>query len=219
MADFRGQFEKVRAQAILGRAHLQLWKDLGKRLNSVPSKTLIALIAPAFFGMMLEAHLNTSVLCAAKIFDRHRDSLNVRTILARAAAEKGSVPASAAKMLADNPRDAGARLPGIESVLEAIKTRRDKILAHLDRDLVAKPEEVVKKSQLTVDELENVFSVAERILNGVSAPYWGFAGVFESSVLTTSRGPWTTSKVVGKVIWKSSRRNSATHLSLDQSAV
>jgi hypothetical protein len=38
--------------------------------------------------------------------------------------------------------------------------------------VVSRPEEIARQSQITVDDLQNVFVVAWRILNGVSIPYW-----------------------------------------------
>ena len=90
LADFRGEFERVRNQVVMGNAHLELWRSLSNRLGS-DQKRLAANAAPTFFGMTLESHLNTAILHAARIFDTHRDSLNIKKILKRADADKGSL--------------------------------------------------------------------------------------------------------------------------------
>jgi AbiU2 len=73
-----------------------------------------------------------------------------------------------AKELEENLREANEKLPQLKSALDAVRTRRNKILAHLDPMVVSKPDEVAKKSELTVDELHEIFVVAWEILNDVS---------------------------------------------------
>jgi hypothetical protein len=100
MAGFREEFERVRNQVVMGNAHLELWRSLSKRLGSDP-KRLAANASPTFFGMTLESHLNTAILHAARIFDTHRGSLNIHTILKRADAGKTSLSPEAAKSLSE----------------------------------------------------------------------------------------------------------------------
>jgi AbiU2 len=110
MAKFREEFERVRAQVVMGNAHLELWTNLSKRLGKDP-KRLAANAAPTFFGMTLESHLNTAILHAARIFDTHRDSLNIRRILKRAHVGKGSLSVKVAKELEVSLRKANKKLP------------------------------------------------------------------------------------------------------------
>jgi len=151
--------------------HLELWRSLSKRLFADP-KRLVANVAPAFFGMTLEAHLNTAILHAARIFDTHKGMLNLEKILRRANANKGTLSPESANDLRDNLREARAKLPKLKSTLEAVSIRRNKTLAHLDPKVVSKPEEIEKKSEITVDQLEKLFTTAWEILNRVSVPYW-----------------------------------------------
>jgi AbiU2 len=173
LAGFREEFERVRNQVVMGNAHLELWRSLSKRLGSDP-KRLAANASPTFFGMTLESHLNTAILHAARIFDTHKDSLNIHTILKRANADKGTLSPEVAKGLSEGLRDVKTKLPKLESALKAVRTRRNKTLAHLDPMVVSKPDEVAQNSEITVEELRKIFVVAWNILNEVSVPYWTF---------------------------------------------
>jgi hypothetical protein len=174
LARFRGEFERVRNQVLMGNAHLELWLRLSKRLGSDP-KRLAANAAPTFFGMTLESHLNTAFLYAARIFDTHRDALTLRTILVRASNNRGSLSAVAAVEIDAHIKNSEGKFTELEASLRAVRTRRDKVLAHLDPKVLSEPDEVAKESEITVDELQKIFVVAWEILNGVSDPYWGLS--------------------------------------------
>jgi hypothetical protein len=171
--DFRKAFDRVRNQVVMGNAHLDLWKGLSRRLGD--EKRLVVNTAPTFFGLTLESHLNAAFLYAAKVFDTHRSSLTLRAILRYAEANKGGLSAEASREVERIARESDAELTKLESSLKAVRTRRNKLIAHLDPAVVSKPGEIAKQSQLTVDDLQNVFVVAWRILNGVSVPYWEFS--------------------------------------------
>lgn len=171
LAAFRVEFERVRNQVLMGNAHLELWRNLSKRLGSDP-KRLAANASPTFFGMTLESHLNTTILHAARIFDTHPDSLNIHTILKRADTDKGSLSPEAAETLTEGLQVAKIELPKLESALKAVRTRRNKTLAHLDPMVVSRPDEVAKNSEITVQDLRKIFVVAWDILNEVSVHYW-----------------------------------------------
>jgi hypothetical protein len=132
--------------------------------------------APTFFGMTLEAHLNAAFLYAAKIFDTHRGSLTLRAILKYADANKGDLPAERSAEVQRIVRESDAEITKLESSLKAVRIRRNKLLAHLDPVVVSKPQEVAQQSQITVDELQEIFAVAWKVLNGVSVPYWELSG-------------------------------------------
>jgi hypothetical protein len=174
MADFREQFDRVINLVVMGNAHLTLWKGLSDRLRGDP-KQLVSNVAPTFFGMTLESHLSTAFLYAAKIFDGHRDSLNIEYVLRRAEAERRSLPQNAVKPLEESLLAAKNKMPELKSALEAVRTRRDKVLAHLDKEVVSKPSQVAQDSEITVSELQKIFDYAWEILNGVSAFYWSFS--------------------------------------------
>ena len=171
MTNFREQFDIVKMQVVMGKAHLALWKNLSKRLGSDPKGTVIS-VAPTFFGMTLEAHLNTAILHAARIFDTHRDSLNIQKLLNRADSEQGTLSQDQRKVLAEAVAEGNARLLNLEPVRNAVNTRRSKTLAHLDPKIVSNPIEVVKQSEITVADLDGIFDSAWQVLNGISAVYW-----------------------------------------------
>jgi hypothetical protein len=128
--------------------------------------------APTFFGLTLEAHLNAAFLYAAKIFDTHRSSLTLRAILKYAEANKDSLPAEKLAEVQRIVRESDTEITQLESSLRAVRIRRNKLLVHLDPVVASKPQEVAKQSQITVDDLQEIFVVAWQVLNTVSVLYW-----------------------------------------------
>ena len=175
VTDFHQAFERVRNQVIMGNAHLHLWKGLSRRLRTEPPQ-LLANTAPTFFGLTLESHLDAAFLYAAKVFDTHRKPLTLWTILRDAQANIGSLSPEASNELSQVLLESDTKLVKLESSLKAVRIRRNKVIAHLDLDAVRNPDKVTKRSQISVDDLKNIFEVALEILNGVSGPYWGLYG-------------------------------------------
>ena len=177
MPELRKVFESVREQVIIGNAHLAIWKGLGKRIGG--PKNIVANTAPTFFGMTLDAHLNAAFLYVAKAFDTHSDAMSIRTVLNKARHDARSLPPETAKTLRQRVDNAETRLQALTSTLNAVRTRRDNVLAHLDRKVITNPEKISKESEITVKELEGLFLAAWEILNEVSSTFWNVVDVLD----------------------------------------
>jgi hypothetical protein len=170
MAEFKGIFEKVRDLALYGDAHLRIWEGLAKEISK--DNFLVGNTAPTFFGLTLEAHLDRALLNAAKTFDRHRDALNLRKVLNCASEHKRTLTGERQKALTKFFPNAEYQLQEIETKLSAIQTRRDKVIAHLDRKAVSDPQKVIAESQVTLADLKKVYAVAWSIIQEVSTIFW-----------------------------------------------
>jgi AbiU2 len=170
MAEFKSIFEKVRDLILYGDAHLRIWEGLAKEIGQ--ENFLVGNTAPTFFGLTLEAHLDRALLNIAKSFDGHRDSLCLRKVLNCAGDNKRNLSREKQKRLTEFIPEAERRIGEIESTLSAIQTRRDKIIAHLDRKMVSDPQKVIADSQVTLEELKRVYVVAWRIIQVVSTICW-----------------------------------------------
>jgi hypothetical protein len=170
MAEFKGIFERVRDLVLYGDAHLRIWEGLAKEISE--DNFLVGNTAPTFFGLTLEAHLDRALLNAAKTFDAHKDALNLRKILNCAGENKRTLSGENQKRLTEFFPKAERQLSEIASSLSAIQTRRDKIIAHLDRKAVSDPQNVIAESRITLDELKKVHDTAWKIIQEVSTIFW-----------------------------------------------
>lgn len=170
MAEFKRIFEHVRDLVLYGDAHLRIWEGLAKEIGR--DNFLVGNTAPTFFGLTLEAHLDRALLNAAKTFDGHRDAMNLRKILNCAGENKRDLSEENQKRLTKFFPQAERQIGAIESTLSAIQTRRDKIIAHLDRKTVSDPQKVIADSQVTLDDLKKVYGVAWKIIQEVSTIFW-----------------------------------------------
>jgi len=177
MPDFRNVFERVQNQVIIGNAHLSLWKRLGKRISGL--NNIVANTAPTFLGMTLDAHLCAAFLYAARVFDTHHDALTIHTILRKAGHEMGTLSPKTQKVVRGNLSSAKTKLLALQAIVDSVRTRRDKVLAHLDLKVITHPDEVTRESQISVKELENLFRAAWEILNEISGSFWEITSILD----------------------------------------
>lgn len=170
MAEFRSIFEKIRDLVLQGDAHLRIWQGLAEEISR--DNFLIGNTAPTFFGLTLEAHLERALLNAAKTFDSHKDSLSLGKVLNCAGQNKRVLEEENQKKLARFLPEAERQIGEVESNLSAIQTRRDKIIAHLDRKVASDPQSVIAESNVTLDELKKVYEVAWKIIQEISEIFW-----------------------------------------------
>lgn len=170
MAEFKRIFEHVRDLVLYGDAHLRIWEGLAKEISR--DSFLVGNTAPTFFGLTLEAHLDRALLNAAKTFDRHKDALHLRKVLNCAGENKRSLSGENQKTLTEFFPEAKLQIEKIESTLSAIQTRRDKVIAHLDRKTVSDPQKVIADSQVTLNDLKKVYVVAWNIIQELSTIFW-----------------------------------------------
>jgi hypothetical protein len=172
---FQRVFDQVRDVVIKGQAHLDLWQGLSKR---VTQDRFVSDTAPTFFSLTLDAHLDAALLAAAKVFDKQRRSLKLATVLKSAEAHKGMLPPERVAEMREVLHEARTKLPELESALAAIHARRNNFIAHLDHGVISRPDELVRECALTGEQLQKVYTVAEDILNNMSALYFEITTVF-----------------------------------------
>ena len=170
MAEMKKIFDRVRDLVLYGDAHLRIWEGLANEVRR--DNFLVGNTAPTFFGLTLEAHLDRALINAAKTFDSHKDALTLKKVLNCAGQNKRTLSSENQKRLAEFFPAAECQLREISSNLSAIQTRRDKIIAHLDRKAVSAPQTVIADSQVTLDDLKKVYAVAWNIIPEISTIFW-----------------------------------------------
>jgi hypothetical protein len=149
-------------EVVSGTAHLNAAKSLAEAAKSHP---VIMRVSPKFFTLTTEAHLEAAQLAAAKLFDKHNDCAGIPWLLSQAEnrpkefASKTGIELNEAIIYAEQTCAEKA------TVLDALKHRRDRWLAHLDKRTVRNPAQFAIDADLKYADLENLFASALEILN------------------------------------------------------
>jgi hypothetical protein len=149
----------LKAQAIHGRMHLDIAKGL------IAAKSDIASIAPIFFEMTLEAHLQAAQMYSAKLHDKKSKPVKVDSLVRKAARSEASFPFAAPQEVRRTIEIACQMVDDLKPHLEAVQTRRNEYLAHLAPSTVIDIASLNARAALTIDDLDFVLVQTTNILN------------------------------------------------------
>jgi hypothetical protein len=149
-------------EVIAGTAHLNAAKSVAEASKSHP---VLMRVSPSFFNLTTRAHLEAAQLCAARLFDTHSECVGILWLLKQAKHRREEFSHRSVGDLDEAIRDAEHICAAKASVLAALKHRRDKWLAHLDKKTIRDPEQFAKDARLSCPELEDLFASATNILN------------------------------------------------------
>jgi len=168
-----------------GRDHLQAGGNL-RRL--VQTDTGLVELAGSFFLFTGIAHIEAATLHAAKLTEKQDDSANVTYLLNTIHAERNKLFARSSwptvKAVIESAR---LRLQEIESVVQRVKQKRDRELAHLDRrDIDMSPD----WQAIAIEDLQEVFDTIDDITAelGGSIPAFAEVGRFTVDQLLGAGG-------------------------------
>jgi hypothetical protein len=149
----------LRSQAMYGRTHLYIAKGLMREKADTEKLT------PTFFGLTLDAHLQTAQMYAAKLYDKPSESVTVRSLLKKADMSAGRFPCATPQEVRNKVAIARLMMSTLEPIVEAIQIRRNEYLAHLAPQTVIDLGDLYVRSALTVDGLDEVLVETTNILN------------------------------------------------------
>jgi hypothetical protein len=149
----------LKAQAIYGRTHLYIARGL------VASKPSIGDIAPRFFEMTLDAHLQAAQLYAAKLYDKQSKSVKVLSFIEKAARSEAKFPLATPSEVRQTVEIAIQMMSNLEPTLDAVQIRRNEYLAHLAPTTVIDIASMHDRAALTISDLDFVFVETTNILN------------------------------------------------------
>lgn len=152
-------------EVIDGTAHLNAANNVAERSKTHP---ILMKASPAFFNLTIQAHLEAAQLCAARLFDEHKDCAGIPWLLKQAKQRREEFSRRSADELDKAIREAEGICAAETPVLASLKVRRDRWLAHLDKKTIKDPEQFENDTKLTYQELEGLFACAEIILNGMA---------------------------------------------------
>jgi hypothetical protein len=152
-------------EVINGTAHLRIVTGLRD------ADPVVLGTASYFFGLTIRAHLEAAQMYAAKLFDISRGAETIHTLVA--AAEQNT------QLFGNgNPREvdmavraACQRIKRLDPVMRAVRSRRNKVLAHLAPETVRDPVKVARDARLTLKDLSKILDTAGRIVNLISMLY------------------------------------------------
>lgn len=160
-------------EVVWGRTHLKIAKAI-RAVDPVVIHT-----AQTFFGLTQDAHLFAAQMYAAKLHDRTRGPITIKSALEEAERLAGTFACGSAEQVRKTVAAAHAQLAGFDKVLAAIEERRNEYLAHVDARSIVDPTALDKTAALTIDELDHLFVETGNILNDISQLRDGTLAVLE----------------------------------------
>ena len=185
---FRRYYDRLIREVLNGRAHLKLWE----RLENYRATDYLDELnqAPHFFHFTTKANLEDALLTLSRILDRHEDSLSIwkflnfaeqnREIFSTQAFHRRMQQkpnydeywAESHKPITNNEiNEDRQKLAKLEHVISNIKKWRDKVIDHMDRDVITKNKVISKEYPLKLKQLQEVIDTLFQILNRYSAAF------------------------------------------------
>lgn len=162
--------DALKNQVLVGKSYLELAKGL---LGADP---VITQVSPTFFGLSIDGSLELAQMAIARLYDRTGKSVTVQRLLTRARMEVSSFQRGEKQEVTEAIAKHNQTVMELEPVLQAIRTRRNEWLAHLDPKAIANPKAVAEKAKLTLPDLDRAFEQTEHILIDLSSLYEGTIG-------------------------------------------
>lgn len=167
------KFRKILAwlmtEVMFGRAHYEIARGLGRR--DAAAKEAFR-TAPQFFDLTLGAHANSSQLALARIFDR-ASAVSIYKLLSSALNEGGSFKNGTVAEVRKAVEEAKAAIAALQPSVEAIRTRRNETIAHLDARPFSDPAGYVQAGLVSYRQIDDLFAQTGAILNKFSLLYRG----------------------------------------------
>jgi len=156
-------------EVMFGRAHFTIARGLGR---SDRAAVMAMATAPTFFKMTLGAHADAAQMAASRIFDR-TSAASIHTLVSSALTEAGTFKHGTATEVREVIDEAKAFVAALESIVTAVRTRRNQTIAHADARPMIDPSKYKDAGRVSYRELDGLFEQTGVILNKFSLLYWG----------------------------------------------
>jgi hypothetical protein len=133
--------------------------------------------APLFFDLSLGAHADASLMCANRLFDKNSAAVSIPRLLQAASKCAGTFRSANVQEVRQLLAASEARVIKIEKTLKAVRTRRNKTLAHTAPDTLSDPATYKEQGHVTYRELGEVFEEAAIIVDSMSRAYSGHPAI------------------------------------------
>jgi len=164
--------ETLHEEFLAGRTHLWVYRGLYDELVAGNIELFDA--APAFFQLTIKGNILEAYRHLWRLLDRDSRSVSVWHLLSvvKKASPKKFRYASGRRP-SDLARKGRKQLVAHKKSIRKLWTRRNKILAHLDRQTVLNPQAVERLASVTLGEMEQLYKVIGDILVEIGVAYDG----------------------------------------------
>ena len=152
----------LKHEVVFGKTYLTIAKGVGE------ADPVVLGTARTFFGLTVEACLQMAQMFAAKLYDKTRGAVTVKSLLGVARNQAGTFKFGTPKEVFAAIQDAEKRVISIAPILKPIEDRRNQALAHLDPRTVKDPAGLTSRAKLTFADLGKIFDETGAILNEFS---------------------------------------------------
>jgi len=165
--------ETLMYQVVVGKAHLAVAAGLAD------SDPVLLGMAKTFFAMTIDAHLYSSLMYAARVHDTQRNAVTMETLLQRASQEKGAAKHGSSVEVERAIESAQNVLTELGKLLESLKERRNRRLAHTDSRTLTNPSLAATIVEEDYENLAKIFDRTGGILNEFSRLFRDITGILE----------------------------------------
>jgi hypothetical protein len=178
--DPKDQFEKMLSRLsdllLFGKAHLKIGRGVGQMITSEPA---ISQVAPTFWGLTINAHLDIAQLLAFKLFDSRAGTLTLSVLLSHAEQNPTIFANTSHARLAAAIQIARTQISSLKKPLTRIAAKRNRLIAHLDQLIVNNPKKLEKAIAVTFSDLNYAFFIAAAVLNEMKVKFQDAMSDFE----------------------------------------
>jgi hypothetical protein len=182
---FKQVLDGLKRQVLVGKSYLGVAKGL---LSADP---VILDGARTFFGLTIDGSLELAQLAAARLYEHDRTrprkngvsiydttgkAVTIRILLLQAANEISLFQRGDCGRVRDAILRSVQRVIGLQPILNSIRERRNKWLAHLDPETVSDSAALGERAKLTIPDLDRTFKETEQIVLEMSSLYEGVIG-------------------------------------------
>jgi hypothetical protein len=150
------------------RLHMQIARGLAKAASDKPRTLQCAQI---FFAFSFRAHLESAYARAARLFDPTSGAATIPSILQTAERKAGKFQFAKPAEVRKKIRIWKNRIEDVQPALKKLHDLRNRLMAHLDLEVILDPQEMSRTVAVTFDEVEQILQVAKEILTGVLDAY------------------------------------------------
>jgi len=154
-------------ELMFGRAHFNLMRGMRK------ADQFVLETAPTFFSLIEGAVADCATLSLARIFDRHTDSISIHSLLALALSSAAAFEYGTEVEVRTAVAEAQIVVDDCESAMRALRTRRNKSVAHSDRGPMLHPDQYVEDGRISYSQMDELFAKLGKILDKMSILHAG----------------------------------------------
>jgi hypothetical protein len=162
----------IENQILIGKTYLEIANGL---LDAVGEWDVFG-VAPTFFGLTVQSNIETAQMVIARLYDRGDRAVTIKAMLFRAARQVGDFQRGDAQQVNAAILRAVQRIIALQPILDAIRKRRNKWLAHLDASTVRDPAALTASANLTREDLGRVFEETESLYSEIERLFDGTVG-------------------------------------------